>query len=127
MLASKFPSYTVTVQRNRIILRVVYTRAWVGLVNRVFHGLAGSALTSSDIFCCCFMNTVRCYLRDTLSTGVRLAQTGLKIFCRPGKATRSNLTWLDLLRSYDFLVERIFSSFFIKYLPERKQSPTVFT
>ena len=52
---------------------------------------------------------VRCYFRQTLSTRVRLARLGLEIFSRPSKAMKSNLSWRDLLRSYDFLIVRIFS------------------
>ena len=48
-------------------------------------------------------------LRHTLSTCVRLAQPGLEIFSRSSKAMKSNLSWRDLLRSYDFLIVRIFS------------------
>ena len=50
------------------------------------------------------------YMKQTLSTRVRLAQPGLKIFCRPSKAMTSNLSWRDLSRSYDFLIVPIFSS-----------------
>ena len=74
---------------------------------------------------------VRCYLRYTLSIQVRLAQPGLDIFSRSTKAMKSNMSWRDLLRSYNFVIVHIFSStrlypFLLKIYPAKVKPTRVY-
>ena len=91
-----------------------------------------SDLTPSSFFFLFTWTRVRCYLRHTFSTRVRLSQPWLEIFCRRSKAMKSNLAWRDLLRSYDCLIVRIFSfkrlylSLLMIYNSENQANPRLY-